>query len=89
MSTSSDRTHLESEEGGFDLELNYYERDSPYHDEYIVGEGLDHLAFKAEDLTRALEEARSFGHNTVLETKADGGHWAYIKDPNGIWIELQ
>ncbi len=86
--TKGETVGLESEEGGFVLELNYYERDSPYHDEYIVGEGLDHLAFKVEDLTKALEEARSFGHNPVLESKTDGGHWAYIRDPNEIWIEL-
>jgi len=53
-----------------------------------VGEGLDHLAFKVDDLSKALEEARLAGHRTILEMKADGGRWAYIEDPDGIWIEL-
>ena len=86
--TKGETVGLVSEEGGFLLELNYYEKDSPYNTEYAAGEGLDHLAFKVEDLDRALEEARLAGYWTVLEMKADGGRWAYIEDPNGIWIEL-
>jgi len=79
---------LVSEEGGFLLELNYYEKNSPFNTKYAVGEGLDHLAFKVDSLDKALEEARKAGHRCVLEMKANGGRWAYIEDPNGIWIEL-
>jgi lactoylglutathione lyase len=86
--TKGETVSLESDEGGFILELNYYEKSSPYHTEYVVGEGLDHLAFKVSDLDKALDEARSSGYRTVLEMKSDGGRWAYIEDPNGIWIEL-
>ena len=86
--TKGETVGLESEEGGFVLELNYYEKDSPYFAEYVVGEGLDHLAFKVDDLDKALEEARSSGYRTLLQMKIDGGRWAYIEDPNGIWIEL-
>jgi lactoylglutathione lyase len=86
--TKGETVSLESDEGGFILELNYYEKSSPYHTEYVVGEGLDHLAFRVSDLDQALDEARSSGYRTVLEMKADGGRWAYIEDPNGIWIEL-
>ena len=70
------------------LELNYYEKDSPYNTKYVVGEGLDHLAFRVDDLDRALKEARAAGYPAIEEIKSDGSHWAYIKDPNGIWIEL-
>jgi len=80
--------NLESEEGGFILELNYYDRDSPYYSEYVVGEELDHLAFKVDDLDKALQEARSSGYKVVLEMKSDRSRWAYIEDPNGIWIEV-
>jgi methylmalonyl-CoA/ethylmalonyl-CoA epimerase len=79
---------LESEKSGFPLELNFYEKDSPYNYPYSVGEGLDHLAFKVDNLNRALEEAQRLGHSAFLKTKSDGGRWAYIEDPNGIWIEL-
>jgi len=86
--TKGETVSLESEKGGFNLELNYYEENSPYNTEYTVGEALDHLAFKVDDLDKALEEARLAGHRTILEMKADGSRWAYIEDPNGIWIEL-
>ena len=79
---------LQSEEDGFFLELNYYEEDSPYNTKYSAGEGLDHLAFKVEDLEKALEEAKKAGHPTILTMKAGSGRWAYIEDPDGIWIEL-
>jgi lactoylglutathione lyase len=86
--TKGETVGLESEEGGFNLELNYYEKESPYYVAYVVGEGLDHLAFNVDDLSKALEEARSSGYEVISEMKADGSRWAYIKDPNGIWIEL-
>jgi len=86
--TKGETVGLKSEDEGFLLELNYYEKDSPYNTEYVVGEGLDHLAFHVDDLDKALEEAGKAGHRTILKMKADGGQWAYIEDPDGIWIEL-
>jgi len=86
--TKGETVGLQSEKDGFILELNYYEKDSPYNTKYAVGEGLDHLAFKVDDLDKALEEARKAGHRTILEMKANGGRWAYVEDPDGIWIEL-
>ena len=86
--TKGETVGLETEDGGFILELNYYEQNSPYHTEYMVGEGLDHLAFKVDDLDRTLEEARKRGYRIILEMKAQENRWAYIEDPNGIWIEV-
>ena len=86
--TKGETVSLASEEGGFILELNYYEKDSPYNIPYTSGEGLDHIAFKVENLDKALEETRKAGYRVILEMKANGGRWAYIEDPDGIWIEL-
>jgi lactoylglutathione lyase len=86
--TRGETVGLQSEKEGFILELNHYSNDSPYNTRYVVGEGLDYLAFKVDDLDKALEEARKAGHKTVLSMKADNNRWAYIEDPNGIWIEL-
>jgi catechol 2,3-dioxygenase-like lactoylglutathione lyase family enzyme len=79
---------LQSEKQDFMLELNYYDKESPYYTEYTVGESLDHLAFKVDNLDKALEEARVLGHPKILEFTSENGRWAYIGDPNGIWIEL-
>jgi lactoylglutathione lyase len=86
--TKGETVALESEADGFVLELGYYEKDSPFNTKYAVGEGLDHLAFRVDNLEKALEEAKNKGHRTILEMKANGSRWAYIEDPDGIWIEL-
>jgi lactoylglutathione lyase len=86
--TKGETIGLQSEEGGFILELNHYEKDSPYNTPYSAGEGLDHLAFKVDNLDKALEEARKAGYRAILEMKANESRWAYIEDPDGNWIEL-
>ncbi len=86
--TKGEIANLETEDGGFTLELNYYERNSPYYTEYHPGEALDHLAFNVDDLTKALQEARTGGYRVLSEMKSGQTSWAYVEDPNGIWIEL-
>ncbi|MCJ7608785.1 VOC family protein [Candidatus Bathyarchaeota archaeon] len=91
--TKGEVVSLESEKGGFNLELNHYDNDSPYNTPYTPGEGLDHLAFKVDDLTKALEEAEASGHPTILcvgmeSASVPSSRWAYIEDPDGNWIEL-
>src|SRR2546427_10488846 len=87
--TKGEVASLVSEDGGFPLELNYYEADSPYATEYTVGEGLDHLAFVVEDIDEAIARAKKFGSREVLEVRTEKSRWAYVEDPNGIWIELE
>ena len=86
--TKGETVGLQSTDDGFTLELNYYEHDSPYSTAYVAGEGLDHMGFKVQDLDKALREAEAIGYHTKLEMTIEGGRWAYIEDPNGIWIEL-
>jgi lactoylglutathione lyase len=79
---------LVTEEGGANLELNYYKAGSRFATPYAAGEGLDHLAFRVDDLDKALAEANRAGHPTALDMKTESSRYAYIQDPNGIWIEL-
>jgi len=79
--------NLASPDVGFSLEPNAYDKDSAYNTKYVVGEGLDHLAFKTEDLDEFLAEAQKLGYPVAAEMKTQKSPWAYIKDPNGIWIE--
>ena len=77
------------EDGGHEIELNYYEEGSEFNTKYSAGEGLDHIAFQVEDLDKALAEAKKAGYPSKLDMKSKtGSRWAYIEDPNGIWIEL-
>lgn len=86
--TGGETVGLESEDGGFALELNYYEMGSPYATKYFVGEGLDHLAFKVNDIDDAIREAKKAGYGTRLEITTKTSRWAYIEDPSGIWVEI-
>ena len=74
------------------LELNYYEQESPFNSKYVNGEDLDHLSFDVQDLTASVEKLRQKGVEVVVEPymigKECGWKEAYVKDPNGIWIEL-
>ena len=79
---------LVSEDEGPILELNYYRKGSKFDTEYSVGEGLDHIAFQVEDLDRLKAEAGEAGYPVVLEMRSGNSKWAYIQDPNGIWIEV-
>ena len=80
--------NLVSEDDGFSLELNHYDKGSVYNSRYTVGEGLDHLAFKADDLEGVLAVAKKMGYPLAADMKTEKSRWVYIKDPNGIWIEL-
>lgn len=73
--TKGETVGLQSEKDGFVLELNYYEKNSPYNTKYSAGEGLDHLAFKVDDLDKALAEAKKAGIRLFWKLKqmaADG-----------------
>jgi lactoylglutathione lyase len=86
--TKGETVAMQSEKEGFILELNFYEKDSPHNTPYVAGCGLDHLAFKVDSLDSTLEEAAKAGHHLVLEMKDNNNRWAFIEDPDGIWIEL-
>ena len=80
---------LRSPESGQELELNFYGEDSPFWAPYSNGEDLDHLAFKVRDLVATVSDLRRKGVEIIVEPYSIGD-WseAYIRDPNGIWIEL-
>ncbi len=86
--TKGEVVNLGNDYNDFIVELAFYGKDSPFNTEYAVGEALDHLSFLVDDLNSALEESKSAGHPVVLEVNEAGRRWAYIEDPNGIWIEL-
>jgi len=86
--TKGEIADLTSGDDEFKLELNYYEQGSPHYTPYVVGEGLDHLAFVVNDLSDALQEAARLGYPCICEVQTEKSRWVYIEDPNGIWIEL-
>jgi len=80
---------VRSNDSQHQLEINYYPDNSPAGGPYIKGSEADHLAFKVEDVDRAVEYLREKGYPPVLGPETYG-NWrvAYVADPDGIWIEL-
>jgi hypothetical protein len=44
----------------------------------VVGDGLDLLALKVDDIDAALREAERLGHPYILEVTAEQSRWAHI-----------
>lgn len=87
--TKGEVATLRSAESEQELELNFYREESPFWASYSNGEDLDHLAFRVEDLRGTVDDLRRNGVKVLMEPYSIAG-WseAYIRDPNGIWIEL-
>lgn len=71
------------------LELNYYPPKAKYHERYDSGSELDHLAFWTSDVDKRFKELISNGAKPAIKPfSEDGYRLAFVKDPDGIWIEL-
>jgi lactoylglutathione lyase len=73
--------------GSHEIELTYWRNKK----DYVEGDQLDHFAFEVEDIESKLGEMRKVGVEVAKDvyTLKDGKRRiAFIKDPNGIWIEL-
>jgi len=80
---------LRDERSGQKLELNWYPEGSVYAVEYTPGEGLDHIAFVVDDVKAAFTELLAKGAEpTDIGPWNTGGWLAYLKDPDGNWIEI-
>jgi catechol 2,3-dioxygenase-like lactoylglutathione lyase family enzyme len=70
------------------LELNWYPPGSRFYSEYTPGEEMDHLAFVVKDAGKAHKELISKGATSAVSPKESEGTEIYVKDPDGIWIQL-
>jgi lactoylglutathione lyase len=87
--------HLEFEQGGHRIELFEYVEPPSRGD---AGEprdvGITHVCLAVDDIEAAFERATAAGADPIsppvlVDTGANaGGHGAYVRDPEGIIIEL-
>jgi lactoylglutathione lyase len=80
--------HLKSPGSPQRLELNWYPKGSRFYKKYARGEELDHLAFYVKNVRDAYEELTKKGADAAVKPSEAKGTEVYIKDPDGIWIEL-
>ena len=72
-----------------ELELNWYPKRSKFYSEYRRGDELDHLAFGVGNVEAALAKLVSKRVEVAVSlSKAKGVTEVYVKDPDGIWLEL-
>ncbi len=88
MSHGGKWVHLRGKGSEQTLELNWYPKGSRFYTEYTTGEELDHLAFKVKDVEKAFKQLVSSGAVPAVSPKESKGTEVYVKDPDGIWIEL-
>jgi len=85
---------MDSEKGKFSLIYYATEKGQPevelthnWEDrDYSNGDQFGHLAFEVEDIYQTCKKLQSMSI-TILRPPRDG-HMAFVKDPNGISIEL-
>ena len=80
--------HLRSLKSQQMLELNWYPEHSRFYTEYREGDELDHLAFTVKDAKKAFEVLVKNGVEVAVSPSESRGTEIYVKDPDGIWIEL-
>ncbi|MBX8637183.1 MAG: VOC family protein [Thermoplasmata archaeon] len=57
--------------------------------EYVEGDQLDHIAFSIENMDQFIARMKEEGVEIAKEPYLLGtSRIAFIKDPNGIWIEM-
>ena len=72
-----------------ELELNYYPPGTKYWEEYHQGSELDHLAFWCKNVRRDYEKTLAGGATSTIEPWDESGYTlAFVRDPDGVWIEL-
>lgn len=80
--------HLRSPGSSQRLELNWYPRKTQFYTSYRKGEEMDHLAFVVDDVRAAYRTLLRHGASPAVSPKQSAGTEVYVKDPDGIWIEL-
>jgi lactoylglutathione lyase len=73
---------------GHQLELNWYPPGSRYATPYAPGEALDHVGFIVDDVEATYRELVARGAEPAVHPSEADGWTAYVKDPDGNWIEI-
>ncbi len=81
--------HLKSKNSPQRLELNWYPLSNKYYTKWRRGEELDHLAFWSKDVRSDFSRLVGEGVQSAIQPFREGSYEiAFLKDPDGIWIEL-
>ncbi len=80
---------LRSKGSGQKLELNWYPKRSCFYERYKNGSELDHIGFIVDDAEKWFKLLIKRGAKPAAKPFGDESETlAYVKDPDGVWIEL-
>jgi lactoylglutathione lyase len=81
--------HMRTPTGKQILELNYYPETSKFCENYVNGSELDHLGLYVSNVREQYRRLVQLGCESAVEPFCQGS-WvlAFVKDPNGVWLEL-
>ena len=89
MSHGGKWVHLLDQSTSQQLELNWYPRGSRFYRTYRNGSELDHIGFIVDDAVAWYNLLIKRGAKSAAKPFGDEDETlAYVKDPDGIWIEL-
>ena len=80
--------HLKNPGSSQMLELNWYPKGNKFYTRYTRGEELDHLAFVVDNVEKSYQWLITKGVKAAISPEKSEGTEVYVKDPDGIWIEL-
>lgn len=81
--------HLKKPGSAQRLELNYYPASNRFYERYRPGTEMDHIGFWAKDVDKTYADLIRKGAKKAVAPFSDNGErLAYVKDPDGVWIEL-
>ncbi len=78
---------LKDPESALQIELTYWKEKEDWNE----GDELDHIAFAVPDMDKAMKRFKEQNVEIAMEPyslKGSTRRIAFIKDPNGIWLEI-
>lgn len=88
MEHGGEWVHLRYGRQAQELELNYYPPGSRFYERYRTGTEFDHLGFFTPDVDYWVRRARRLGATVAIDFSETHERLAYVRDPDGIWIEF-
>jgi len=70
------------------LELNYYPKGNRFYKPFRPGSEFDHFGFHSSDVVGWKRAAMRAGGKVVADFVDGTSRLVYVKDPNGVWLEV-
>ncbi|MCI4334761.1 MAG: VOC family protein [Thermoplasmata archaeon] len=80
--------HLRFGTSAHEIELNYYPKSNRFYEPYGPGSEFDHFGFYSPDVAGWKRKALAAGATLAEEFDDGKASLVYVRDPNGVWLEV-